>query len=47
MIAIVVTDVGKASIEKLLAVRAPITVAIEPYTHVCTSNRADCGERVA
>lgn len=32
MVAIVVTDVGKASIEKLLAVRAPITVAIEPYT---------------
>ena len=28
----IVADVGKASIEKLLAVRAPITVAIEPYT---------------
>jgi len=32
MLSIVVTEVGKASIEKLLSVRAPITVAIEPYT---------------
>ena len=32
MLSIVVTDVGKASIDKLLSVKAPITVAIEPYT---------------
>ncbi len=32
MLSLIVTDVGEASIDKLLNVNAPITVAIKPYT---------------